>query len=548
MAIQSVVALGLNISSFAAQSTAGSIPGPFAPHTGFWKPFPNGDFERNLPAITNATQYTGSQNFVLIAPDASHGRAVISNSAAYEGYFGATIKPGKFNSSAIALAFDGLIEVMPGHEYVLSAFVRRKHPDNSRASVYIDLWDGVALASCTSATSDWQFIYAKFNPSGHTTSARIVVDRVVSTNDVIDIDELSLTPSEYFIQPQTSLNLTHVAPGETFIMLGPFVPGSGRWNIVRDGDFETGPREIPFSPGWTGEDKLTFPNPNGKSGTAQISSEAACYGGYGAEIRPGTFKGAGVAITYNGIYCLKPGREYILSGFIKRPHSDNSRAHVYFDLWLQRNPLLVSSTNLTTEWQFVYGAFTASNDPVTARATIDSEVAETDVSYFDELAITPIEDFVPPTILRDYHPAEAETEMVNGSVTAIVLKKHGGGYSIPPSIEIEGNSVESATAVAIVVNGDIDRIIVTHAGSGYTSRPQVRIDSWPPLKRISSNKYKTFITPEILAGHRYAIRESEDLQYWTAVRASFLATRSSRLQVFEPRASARYYQIIELEQ
>ena len=523
----------------------GSLSGPFVPRTGKWTPLPNGGFEGRIGMITNSSGYTGSGNFILVVPEGASSSASVASFAAAVGRYGARVRPGNTGGKSIALGYDGLVPVIPGRDYVVSAFVKRMHPESSRAEVHLDIWEGPLMTRTSTNTSEWQFIYAGFKASGHSASARVVFSGMVATNDEMCIDDLSITPGEEFLPPQPALNVTHLRSGSKGLLIGPFVQGSGRWNTVRGGDFEGGPRDIPYSAAWTGGDEMVFIVTDGTSGTARISTNAAQFGRYGAEIHPGRFSGPGITATYNGVYSLKPGRVYVLSGFIKRLRPENSRADIVFDLWLRTNDLYVFSTNSTKEWQFVYGAFTASNDPVSARAAIGQDVTEDDVAYFDELAITPVEDFVPPTVVSEFKPAVVEAQTSDGYLASIVVKDGGSGYTIPPMVHIEGVG-RDATAIAFVENGGVKRIQVADPGVGFTEVPKIRLDPWPTKNTVVSPRAQ--IAPEIQPGRRYVVRESDDLKIWSQVGEPFVATNRISLSEFDSAAVARYFQVIELPQ
>ena len=535
--------IGVCTTGIAATLTNGAIVGPFIAGTGHWTPVPHGEFEENPGPVANSTWYTGSSNLIFITAAGASGSGSIVAEAAESGHYGVSIKPGNFSGPGVAVAYDGLLPVISGHSYVLSAFVKRLHPAGSKAHVYLDLWTGDIGADATTNTTEWQFVYSTFIANGSTTSARAVVDSTVSTTDEVYVDSLAITPSDQFVLPQVGTSGGNLPSGTNFIQFGPFVRGSGHWNTVPNGDFESGATNLPIS-GYTGAGNQFLLVSTGSSGTASINQRAAEYGQYGVEIDPGHFSGSGLAVTYNGIFHLTPGHVYVLSAFVRRPNPEASLAHIYLDLWAPPG-IAVPSTNSTADWQFIYGTFTATTAPVTTRAIVDFNVNVSDVAYFDEIAITPVEEFVPPTTGPAPAQAQATAQIDGGYLTDTIVIAHGAGYTNTPSVLIDGGGGNGATAIPVMVNGTVDHLIITSAGSGYTNPPTIYIGKPTAGASLSIAVSKVKIALYLVPGKRYVVQESNDLHTWNPLGPPFTATAEIQVQEFEAGASANYFEIVE---
>jgi hypothetical protein len=62
-----------------------------------------------------------------------------------------------------------------------------------------------------------------------------------------------------------------------------------------------------------------------------------------------------------------------------------------------------------------------------------------------------------------------------GSLLKIQVSETGRGYTVAPTVTIDGGGGKDAAAVAVIGNGTVVRILLTVAGSGYTSSPEVKI-------------------------------------------------------------------------
>jgi hypothetical protein len=114
------------------------------------------------------------------------------------------------------------------------------------------------------------------------------------------------------------------------------------------------------------------------------------------------FGGAGDALKQSGSIALIPGKQYVLSGFI---HTGAlTGGHTYLDIDdAPGDPNVgVSAPNGVDEWQFVYALFTATESKVSVRLVRDqffgnrSEVKAGEPVFYDEIAVTPADQFLPP--------------------------------------------------------------------------------------------------------------------------------------------------------
>jgi hypothetical protein len=75
----------------------------------------------------------------------------------------------------------------------------------------------------------------------------------------------------------------------------------------------------------------------------------------------------------------------------------------------------------------------------------------------------------------DTFPDKPWKDNVGFKITDIEVYDGGSGYTLPPTVTLEGGGGAGATARAFISAGRITQITVTNAGSGYTSAPRVII-------------------------------------------------------------------------
>jgi hypothetical protein len=181
------------------------------------------------------------------------------------------------------------------------------------------------------------------------------------------------------------------------VLTGPFQPGTGSWDTMPAGSFESGPGPLRSSTSYSLAGDMFLLRSIGSSGTASTEYAAAQAGSLGAVIHPGTFSGSGIALSYDGAFSVGAGTQYVLSAFIRRPSPGGSLAHIYIDNGDNAGDYSVNTSAATDGWQFVWGVYTApQHTGVTPRVVVDFQVSPTDVVYVDEFAFTPLADFQPP--------------------------------------------------------------------------------------------------------------------------------------------------------
>lgn len=77
--------------------------------------------------------------------------------------------------------------------------------------------------------------------------------------------------------------------------------------------------------------------------------------------------------------------------------------------------------------------------------------------------------------LLAFGKATAVANLLDGSVTEIIVTDPGSGYTTEPTVTITGGGGAGATAKAVIQADKVIAIIVTSPGSGYTSYPSVTV-------------------------------------------------------------------------
>lgn len=167
---------------------------------------------------------------------------------------------------------------------------------------------------------------------------------------------------------------------------GPFAAGSGNCALIPGGDFESG------SSGWV------LQNPH--LGTWEISEQHAASGTHSAKataIAQSPVIGFGWRrhdIPVTG------GQTYVLSAYFYRPTGENSWLFLDFHdvSW---DALLRSHEDFGDAWQFCWYTVTIPPDvaSVTIRLVMDTNLDIGDFGFVDDVALTPVDDFVPPQSL-----------------------------------------------------------------------------------------------------------------------------------------------------
>ena len=472
------------VSGFGQSNTNNhALVGPFVSGAKGWTPVPGGDFETgstNLPV--NFTYGPLIGDIELFVSAGASGSAQRSAPAAFSGSAGIDVKPGPFTGAGIAVTYYKTISVQPGQSVVLSAFVKRLHPAASKAEIALDFWGAPGSVSIPvpATTSEWQFVYGVYTALAGAPiniGARLNIDGVVTPDDEVYIDELSVTPLSQFVPPR-----------QGGVLVGPFVPGSGSWTNLPGGNFEDGPYALPMNTQYgplIGDMELFLSA--GSVGSAFRSNSAAYSGAHGVDLRVGTFQGAGVGVTYYKLYPVPAGSSVVLSAFVRRVNPATSRASVFLDFWAVSGTERVLARPNVAGWQFLYSVFTAPLGGgfvnLGARVGVDGDVTPDDHILIDELAMTPLEQFVPPQpLLGDFTlGAQGTAVLDNGFVVKIQLASGGFGYTNVPHVSIAGGGGTGATAVATVLDGIVTGVKVTSAGIGYSNAPVVLIEPPRPV-------------------------------------------------------------------
>jgi hypothetical protein len=191
-----------------------ALAGPFRPDSGSWTVVKDGSFEMPRGDLVSRVGYTLNGTWQLVLAAGSSGAARIDGGAAARGTNGVGIQPGTFNGPGIALTLGSAITLPAGVPHVLSGWVRRPSPANSKATMYLDLWDipGDIQVSIPPRPG-WQFVYGTFTPSGIPVGIRAVIDGTVQPTDTLEVDEMAITPLSSFQPPESQLGLFNVRFG-----------------------------------------------------------------------------------------------------------------------------------------------------------------------------------------------------------------------------------------------------------------------------------------------------------------------------------------------
>lgn len=179
------------------------------------------------------------------------------------------------------------------------------------------------------------------------------------------------------------------------LIQGPFLPGSGNYTTVTGGDFEA-----TNSLAWFGYE--------GGWGQGQVfrESQAAYRGDYGMRMtRLATFGGYASGTLTN----LTVGETYVLSAFIK-PDTVWQDGMAYIDVMAGAPYTGMGITNMNSshedKWHFAYTTFTVTQPSVVVRvvnatAGAGGIVPDGATTFWDDVAITPVAQFVAPTTVPE---------------------------------------------------------------------------------------------------------------------------------------------------
>lgn len=191
-----------------------ALVGPFRPDSGAWTLVKDGSFEIPRGDLVSRAGYTMDGTWQLVLANGSSGAARIDGAAAARGTNGVVIQPSPFNGPGIALTLGEAMNLPVGVPHVLSGWVRRPNPSNSKATMYLDLWDIPGdIQVPIPARPGWQFVFGTFTPNGNPVGIRAVVDGSVQPTDELQVDELAITPLSRFQPPESQLGLFNVRFG-----------------------------------------------------------------------------------------------------------------------------------------------------------------------------------------------------------------------------------------------------------------------------------------------------------------------------------------------
>ncbi|MEA2709960.1 MAG: hypothetical protein QOF78_2561, partial [Phycisphaerales bacterium] len=183
-----------------------------------------------------------------------------------------------------------------------------------------------------------------------------------------------------FVASLVTLSVTNARAD---VLVNPVV-GTGNYALLPNGGFEAGLTN------WNIEAQY-------HPGDYVASQDISIAGSWVAKSVPGTsFSGYG--FTRGQLYPFVGGQQYVISGYIdasRAAPSDNSYVDAFFSFVPGSQAVAVSGE---PRLQFVYSTFTApSTQSHWVRLVRDNNVDVGHYTYFDEIAVTPASQFVPPS-------------------------------------------------------------------------------------------------------------------------------------------------------
>lgn len=165
------------------------------------------------------------------------------------------------------------------------------------------------------------------------------------------------------------------------------VPGTGSWNTVSNGGFESGTMA-----GWPALD----PPANFGRGVFQASSQQAWSGTYSARATTmNAFNGFGYSnLTNVGLVSVVVGQRYVLSGFFLT--GELTSGSLYLDLSDAVFESQTASVISQPGWQFAWTEFTPLVNALRVRLVRDGQVKVGEYGYVDEVGVTPLSSFRAP--------------------------------------------------------------------------------------------------------------------------------------------------------
>jgi len=167
---------------------------------------------------------------------------------------------------------------------------------------------------------------------------------------------------------------------------GPFLPSSGTYDTIPGGTFEA---DDPLD-GWFGL--------NNAASLSSVDSPDMRGDRIGSMVSP--FVGNYAVLKQLG-NVLTVGQTYVLSGFFR---TDDLGGAIGFDVgnyggqaWYQSSGIFVQADSTTIgDWFFGYTTFVADNTSMMVRLVRGSDTDPYATNYFDDIAVTPLNDFAAP--------------------------------------------------------------------------------------------------------------------------------------------------------
>ena len=171
-------------------------------------------------------------------------------------------------------------------------------------------------------------------------------------------------------------------------LTGPFDPNSGHWNTIDNGGFENG------LAGWS-----LISN----KGVFNSSTQQAFVGNYSAKCTPtSNYNGAGYAIQKT--ISVTAGQSYVLSGFFQQGNMTDSGLYLDLnDVYFEAHAQVAYVSNPNNDWTFVWATINVPVNvgTVTIRVVNDGHLVNGQYAYADEVAFTPVSQFVAPTFVPE---------------------------------------------------------------------------------------------------------------------------------------------------
>lgn len=178
---------------------------------------------------------------------------------------------------------------------------------------------------------------------------------------------------------------------QSVVLGGTFMPGTGSYDVIPGGSFELTDPMTDWSD-YLNVATLIATNSTAMSGARSGRMTGWSTGGYSVSKETGLN--------------LIPGKKYVLSAFIR---GDETGGSVGFDIgnyggqaWYVDGTIANTlDANSIKKWYFAYTVFEANNPSMRVRLIRNIQTIPYATSYFDDVAITPLNEFVAPTVVPE---------------------------------------------------------------------------------------------------------------------------------------------------